>query len=262
VQKGETLLFPLPRHIVHLDNRTFAKMPIGDAVQCDLGNVRLPELPVAGEQRYQIFEETAWVEYADLADVLRGGVPKKVYTYTDFFAKEPRVGIARDNRTRIVKEGMLYMTQHIRLAEEVSVVLAVSGFEDLVDKGVCRLGGEGRGATYESVQVDPISPPDKPTGVVEGIFFSLLTPGRLDPLRPMGSRTTSACVGKSLTIGGFDMNRFGSRSAQGYVPPGSTWFVEMPESEAEAFIEQHHETQIGEERELGYGRIVCGYWTK
>jgi len=259
---GQTL-YPVPQHIVHLDEKSFAKMTIGDAISCDLGTVRLPRLPSRGKERYRTFDESVWIDKRDLQKILEGGIPTKIYKVKDLIARESRVGIGRKNRTRTVEEGKLYMTSHIRPLTGVEILLEVDGLEEFVTEGVCRLGGEGRAATYAICEAETIPVPKRPKGKVQGVFFSLLTLAvGVDPLRPLGETVTSACVGKSVQEGGFDMNRTASRSARSYLPPGSTWFVEMGAQEAEAFIRAHHETQIGEEQELGRGRIVCGYWTE
>ncbi len=258
---GESVLFPLPLHIVHRNRETFSKMRIGDSVECDLGEVRLPELPTdASGERFEVFDETVWVTHDDLVSVLAGGVPKKVWKNEDLAADESRVGIARDNRTRTVREGMLYMTRHIRPKQGVGAVICVSGFEGLVENGLVRLGGEGRGAHFRRVDAPDIPAPTVPASEIEGVFFSLLTPGLVDPLEPLGEAVTSACIGKSYLEGGFDMHARRSRAARSYLPAGSAWFVSMDKSAAAEFIKANHDRKIGEETELGRGRIVCGYW--
>lgn len=258
-------LYPLPLHIVSRkegDKELFETILIGDTVQCDLGNVRLPILPKNGDERYSPLDKAAWVDETELARILSGEAPTGVVHEKELFAFESRVGIGRDNATHTVKESQLYQTRHIRPHADLEVLLEIEGLSSLPKTGICRLGAEGRAAAFERFEAKSVSKPKKPAKPIEGIFFTLLTPALLDPKAPLGESVTSACVGKSFREGGFDMNAKASRAAQSYIPAGSTWFVSLGEKEAESFIEKHHESFIGQERQLGRGRIVCGYWIK
>jgi len=265
--EGKTL-YPVPKHIVSLKSgkeTTFEKMRIGGPIVCDLGKVRLPELPVGESgERFKVFEEDAWVDREDLWRILQGDLPQSVYTKKGLLSEEPRVGIERNNSTRIVKKGMLYMTRHLRLRSDVAVSIEVDGFDEGLENRIVRLGGEGRGAYFIKKDRTPLPFPEEPKGQMEGWFFALLTPALVDPIRPLeGVEVASACVGKSFREGGFDMKGRRSRSARAYLPAGSVWFVEASDpKEAKRMIETYHETKIGDETQLGRGRIVCGYWTK
>ena len=89
----------------------------GEPVHCDLGRVRLPELAHKVEGAATL--EKTWVTADDLGRILAGNgldgielIPQsKLVTY------EPRLGIGRNNQTGIAKEGQLYQTHHIRLAD-------------------------------------------------------------------------------------------------------------------------------------------------
>jgi len=271
--KSGEILYPLPLHIVYRqgseaehgrDIVVFSKMTIGEHVACDLGKIKLPQLPHSKkeQERFNTYDEHAWVTSDDLVMVLSGGVPNRVFTRDELIAYESRVGIARDNKTRIVQEGMLYMTRHLRLHADVAVAVEIDGFDGLIERGVVRLGGEGRGAAFDPISMPKIPKPTQPKGVVRGAFLSLLTPASLDPQRPIDAGVVSACVGKAFREGGFDMKGRRSRAARAYLPAGSTWFVEMDDKGARNFIDRWHETKIGDEQALGRGRIVCGYWIK
>lgn len=262
LEYGETILYPLPMHIVHIDHKRFSLMTIGDMVECDIGNVRLPQLPPDhNERRYETIENGAWVKKEDLEKILEGKLPASVFFEKDFVFYEPRVGIGRDRATGTVREGMLYMTNHLRLNEALSVLLELES-ETEVGSGAVRLGGEGRGAWIEACEASKIQKPKKPAEKIAGVFVSLISPAIVDPLRPFGEEVASAIVGKSVKEGGFDLKSNRSRAAKSYIPAGSTWFMEMEEDKAERFIDNYHDTAIGEETELGRGRIVCGYWTE
>jgi hypothetical protein len=73
---------------VHLDEKSFAKMTIGDAITCDLGAVRLPRLPSQDKKRYRTFDEKVWIDKRDLQKILEGGIPTKIYKVKDLIARE------------------------------------------------------------------------------------------------------------------------------------------------------------------------------
>lgn len=271
---GKKRLYPTPLHLVFLgegENCTFSIMEIGEAIECDLGKVCLPTLPKTpkDEPRYKsVAELKSWIKEEDLLEILSGNIPNnlKLIDEKELFANESRVGIARDNEKRVVKESMLYQTRHIRLKEDVKVSFSLVGLEELnlPENGVCRLGGEGRGAFFEIKTQTPLRLPQKPKDAPRGVIVVLLTQALLDPKAPFGEvyKISSACVGKALREGGYDVKNNSSRTAQSYVPAGSVWFVELGANEAEAFVQQWHGKQLGDEQELGRGLIACGYWKK
>jgi CRISPR type III-B/RAMP module-associated protein Cmr3 len=124
--KGERL-YPVPMFLLRKGD-DFARMRIGDAAESSLGRVRLPEIS-QGRQGFKPMERT-WINKIGLERLLAGQCVDKDHLFPAkrMFEEEARLGIARDNTTRIADDGLLYQTRHIRpksdLAIEADIVLA------------------------------------------------------------------------------------------------------------------------------------------
>ncbi|MEF3191399.1 MAG: hypothetical protein K6347_02435 [Campylobacterales bacterium] len=276
-----TRLYPAPRHLVFRDS-TISKMEIGDAIETDMGRVRFPILPTTNtKERFAPLPEGSWIDEAGLREVLNGGVPEKFYQSDELFLAESRIGIARDNTTRTVREGMLYQTAHIRPQTSLEVELEVDGLSDLPPSGLCRLGAEGRFASWRIEPGSTRPQASKPHGLLLGVTLIALTPVLAEPHWSIGVATkdgtqsfineyndvqfriVSACVGRSVREGGFDIASGKSRAASSYLPAGSIWFCEIDSNiPIEEAVKRLDGMRIGGETELGRGILACGFWTK
>lgn len=293
IHKNKKRLYPAPLHLVRRiksvngDRAIFeyGTMNIGDAVECDLGRVRLPQLPDTpqSERRFSSLPEGALLDGEGLRSVLCGEPPLDVYLPDELFGEESRIGIALDNKTRVVKESKLYQTRHIRPLADVKIVVDVKNLpDDFAVSGFCKLGAEGRGAHYKVADKKALAYPPKPKNKkLKGVVLMLLTPADLPPmwftqierdgdsdrfvdeLNGIRLGCVSACVGKSFKEGGFDLANNRSREAKSYLPSGSVWFCEvLSDIEIEEAVKALHGVQIGGEWELGRGLVACGYWTE
>ncbi|MEN9866837.1 MAG: hypothetical protein RL748_2427 [Pseudomonadota bacterium] len=161
--------------------------PAKQATRCDLGWVRLPELPTmpaqAKDDDWQAPKD-AWLKRDDfialLADCQAHVSPVKL---TDHLHRETRLGIARVAETGLSEEGMLFQTEHVRLQPTLAFAItlrvspnASSGLADdaqelflqqleqHIDSGrLVRLGAEGRMARVtvlaDTVMDEAILPP-------------------------------------------------------------------------------------------------------
>ncbi|ASF46387.1 type III-B CRISPR module-associated Cmr3 family protein [Methylovulum psychrotolerans] len=292
VCKNGQRLYPAPGYLMHKTDE-FVRLQIGGVVECDLGNVRLPELP-KGKAGYKNMEQT-WVTPAGWQKLLQGDAPTKeeLVKAEDLFGKEPRLGIARNNQTRSVLEGKLYQTQHLRLKNDVTVELDVKGLhESLAEKlpiaskhQILRLGGEGRMAVlaknshYGQLPTLTANKPDWPA---KKIIVHIITPAYFDGLmfpkgfdkREIGGQTVwqgtllgieliieAAVIGKAHREGGWDMQKHQPRAVKSYIPAGSAWFCRIvTEISNKELLEKLHGQSIGAETEWGRGQILIGVW--
>ncbi|OAT80419.1 type III-B CRISPR module-associated protein Cmr3 [Desulfotomaculum copahuensis] len=276
--KGEVLLFPMSLHILHKEDPaggkgTYARLKPGEEVKCDLGRVRLPvsQNSLSGAKPL----EDAWLDVEGMQDVLNGGLPGSNHVYrTDrLWREENRVGIERDKKSRTAAEKKLYSCVHIRPQKELVLAVLVSGIPEDWHPGagrVVRLGGEGRMARVEvkrqGVEL-PDAPELKPAGGVVRFTVTLITPGRYavekmpEVIRkgPPGvpGECVSACIGKLLTVGGWDSLKRRSRPAEPVIPAGSTWFFEANESDLAEIMSLHRKT---DGTNWGYGQMLLGRW--
>lgn len=280
-------LYPAPLFLLCKDkDSVLRRLEIGKADSTNLGRVRLPRLP-EGCADYKPLENV-WLTSADLEKVLQGVVPDTgdLRSAAKLFSEEPRLGIARDNQLRTAQKGLLYQSRHIRPNRKVglSIEADVTGLEDVkISRLVVRLGGEGRMVGIESINPPPSFPDaPKPTGQEHGLIIILVTPARFDGRAwlPIGftQQEDNGCrvwrgvvsgisltihcavLGKPLREGGWDMAAKCPRPVQSLLPAGSAWFCTVDNGDLAKAIVALHDKQIGEDQQLGRGRIVCGLW--
>ena len=283
-------LYPAPFYLMQQGDE-LVRLQIGDPVQCDLGFVRLPELP-KGLVGYKNVEQ-AWITRSGWEKLLNQQVPDKsdIIVYTEVLAKEPRLGIARDNAARKVIEGRLYQTQHIRLKDPVSIELDVHGLDEQLaamlpktnGSELLRLGGEGRMAGLTTTQQHESLPSLNITGlnVVDKFIIHFITPadfaggwfpegfkqdenksvwqGEINDIELM---IAAAVIGKVHREGGWDMQNHQPRAVKSYLPAGSAWFCEVIDKTVswQTLIEKLHGQCIGLDAVYGRGCILIGLW--
>lgn len=300
--KGERL-YPAPLNLIakrqdsaiKLEDRKkielINSLNIGTPRECDLGEkVRLACMPENMEGSKPL--QNHWLTANGLQKVLSGNEdtidPKKEIVSIDTLRKEEhRLGIARDNAKRIVKDGMLYQTRHVRFDRDTSFYVEVSGHKKNLESGIIKLGGEGRMATIKS-NGQKITFPEFPQPDVtnkkkcEGIIIYLLTPMLLPDdseflpgfYKPQTNGNTvwkgtlhgislsliNSVIGKVQREGGWDMAKHEPIAIQSLIPAGSVFYCKVENGDLDAAMKALHNQQIGEEQHLGRGHIATGLW--
>lgn len=297
LQRGAQRLYPVPFNLMHKKDVYFL-MGLGSAVFCDLGTVRLPALPKAvkglGEDLAGAKPaEGAWLTQEGWQAVLQGKAPaaKEVVLRSDLYQPEPRLGIGRCNQRGAVQEGLLYQTRHLRMADGVSVCMALQGLDDhfarlnMPEHLLVRLGGEGRQAmlTLKELQKDSrtvampalekgsdsqptavlyaLTPspcaPDQPAGIPLGFERKALPDGTDVWEGYMGDvklRIFCAITGRTIREGGWDLARHQARAVQSFSPAGSALYVTVLEGD----ITSLHGQPQGNQSQWGRGHYCIG----
>jgi len=202
--------------------------------------------------------ENAWLDAGNMQLVLNGDEPASFIKESELFCGEARVGIERDNGKRMVNDGMLYFTRHVRLKEDISLGMVVSGADDVMPAGMVRLGGEGRMAHLKVADIVD-SRLHGNDGKSDKFVLILLTHGDfLGKSEPAlaGINMISACIGKAVREGGWDYKHNRPKPLKSLVPAGSCYFVEGDEQAIRALHGKH----IGKRTAFGYGEIAVGIW--
>lgn len=291
LMQGSGRLYPAPAFLlgkkVGKQWEFFTRLKIGEVVHCDLGRVRLPVLD-AGKEGFKLLEG-AWLTRAGLEKVLAGGVPGAgdVVTKEKLFDEEPRLGIARNNEQRTVKQEMLYQTRHIRPNRGVDLAVEVEaeGIDPRLHpkSDLIRLGGEGRLAAVKVMEPTaqlPATP--SPNSKTKGLILTLLTHADLGPhWYPPGFQALeqdgvivwrgtfngvtltihAAALGKAHREGGWDLVAHQPRAVKSLILAGSAWYCTV-EEQLDSAIQALNGSQIGEEQALGRGLLAVGLWTK
>lgn len=214
-------------------------------------------------------------------DYLSGQAPSVYQKISDVRTLEPKVGIGRDNMLNVADEGKLYRVGLSRLVGKegsVNFIVEFEGLEAFPEKGFVKLGGEGKSATYEVYK--------KPDGKEYNIDFEqinfdkvfkvyLATPALfgngwfpkwLDgdlvgniPNTKTTIKLLTACVGKPISIGGFDIAMKEPKPMQKAVPAGSVYYFELTEGSQEDVFTFFHQNNISDEKaNEGFGLAFVG----
>ncbi|MDI9480519.1 MAG: type III-B CRISPR module-associated Cmr3 family protein [Bacillota bacterium] len=257
-------------------------------VKCDLGTVNLPVMPPGLKGAKPM--ENYWLNTAAMNRVLAGGVPEArgaepnysgIYDNDQLWKTEPKVGIGRDSGTRTAQDKNLYAIKMIRPEKGLSIAVSVEGLgnewiKPLKSKPrLVNLGGEGKLASLEILK-QFIRLPDLPELAIDKgkvrFTVSLITPGyfgnreeTIDAVSGLKEwikgECITACVGKAIQVGGWDLAKHQPRPLKSYIPPGSTWFFEGDASQVDS-IKEMHGSLIGKEEShpYGCGQILIGSW--
>ena len=285
------LLFPMPLHVLgkpmNADDDNEPKWqpaclltPPKDATPCDLGDVRLPVMSAIRAKDIEPNElkepSSQWVIREGLERILSGQLPEatQVVESRDLWSHEARIGLKRDEASRVTLKGALYSPRFVRLARGVSLAMTVAGLPaDWRVPELLALGGEGRMADCQMVHelklpsfapnadqssrqltvtlLTPMLPPD-------GEHGGVITPHPNQPFYDWpGTKVVSACIGKPQSLGGWDSLAGKPLPLRPVLPAGSTWFLEVADRDA---ISQHIARGIGIKTQYGFGQVVLGVW--
>lgn len=157
-----------------------------------------------------------------------------------FYVSETRTGIAR-NRDKMVKDGHLYSTTHIRLFPEVSLKVLVDKplNEVLSPAGILQLGGEQRVVRYK-LEKSPRLLQEK----VVGKTWLAMSPVTSKAVAQLNPEPDGIASGKLLRIGGWEMKKGNDtdktrgfhRSMEGWYPAGTVLFFKEPKNVADGFM--------------------------
>ena len=139
----------------------------------------------------------------------------------DLLSFEDRVGIARDNFSRSVRQGHLYATRHVRLKPGISLIVGLDKPlcpSHIDPAGVFQFGGEGRIVRYELIE----SPPQLPSS--RRGFWLALSPISWDLASSLGLVNKAYISGKLFRVGGWDMRKRFHKPVETYLPIGTVFF--------------------------------------
>ncbi len=251
----------------------------GIVKQCDMGNIHLPSKPAG----YGTIKELkGWIAENDLLEYLwNQTIPEKknIKQDSDFFEKEPRIGIGRDYATHTAKEGLLYSIATLRFKEDVSIGVKVKGIDESLQPkhNSTKFGGEGKVCKLIIRDYPDDEKQFKFNAMDKHIKMLLLQPADFGGWLPPGFkeivrdgskfwegsingvvlRLISAFVGKPQKIGGWDMASNKSKAIKSYVPAGSVYFFEVIDEGLELLPV---EGKIGENAAIGLGHYIFGRW--
>ncbi len=282
---NEERLYPLPLDICEtMDGELVFMAPSAEPTPCDLGNLHLPSASVPTRPL-----DGAFITENDMEQALSGNIPKlknlrflfppddrDVKGENILADKEYRIGLARDNARRTHLDGHLYAVSPVRLREGLSFEVDVDNIDSklqALDSTIQRIGGEGKLTGISITDRHQFAYPDLGDEIdnSEGCFkLVLLTPARIkggngwlpDNFEDMEFELLSACIGKALRNGGWNMAKRCSKDMVSYVPAGSVYFLKAKNIKGEDLIKKLRTFRLGDETRLGYGQFLVGTWQR
>lgn len=258
-----------------LGDRYITKVAMADYLAGDIGGLREPSGPKDGSG-------TVWRLYAENPDG------------PGLVDREQKIGLARDDGRRTADEGKLYSIAFCRPRTGVALSVLVEGLEDALhppDSWVQPLGGEAKLAELEIQPVNgsvmPARPALQPVGDTVRFRIVFTTPALFSTdgtswLPPGFSRESgngpevwsgtlkwqeyelklevvSACIGKPVKVGGWDLVNRKPRPLTCHLPAGSVLFCRAPAASLNQ-VEQLHDAKLGRGTEYGFGHTLIGTW--
>ncbi|MFW6026711.1 MAG: type III-B CRISPR module-associated protein Cmr3 [Candidatus Woesearchaeota archaeon] len=192
---------------------------------------------------------------------------------------EPKIGISIDSQKGISEDGKLYSINFNRPASELKngkyseldIIVEYEGL-NLPEKGLLRIGAEGKAVRYEHIQEkfnNNISFPKKgqckwylatPTIYKKGWYPDWLDKerGYSGQYKGVKFKLLAAAIGTSCYIGGFDIKEKRPKKMYKAVPAGSVYYFEY-EGDLNNVIESLNKENISEIRaEEGFGISYLG----
>ena len=208
---------------------------------------------------------------------------------TTLIERESKTGIARDRHTLSSEEHMLYRIDMSRFKNRdgnYGFIVDYECPEKLPQKGLLKLGGEGKSFVYQhssydfsslSSHLEAVKVAIQSTGsfklyfATPAIFDGGWLPSWLNsdtlsgeyPLEnaaPISLKLTTGAVGKPIPVGGWDMAKGEAKPTYRAVPAGSVYYFELKDkNRIDDLIAAFHYQNISDERsEEGFGLALIG----
>ncbi len=281
--KKEQVCFPLPSDLVIFkENGPVTMKPVKKDLfsGCFTGHtVELPEIPVIQTREQRKPSTGYWITADGLKKHLRGEpiTESDLVLTSSLWLTDPRLGIALNTMTRTAEEGRIYTTEAVALAEDTAFVCLFRHEKgDLPNSGICRLGGDGRGAEITEYK----NPPEigRPESGWKRFRMILATPcpsehGWIPPhvkkegdgiylaLNGLRARLMSAAVNRYEVISGWDLAKKCPKDAVRFIPAGSVYWFEVEQGDTSALEEIWKAGLIktfADRRREGFGSVWFG----
>ncbi|HUM09052.1 MAG TPA: type III-B CRISPR module-associated Cmr3 family protein [Acidocella sp.] len=184
--------------------RSLTPMPLGDGLAC---SAPLPLLPVLAEDSRSKPASGYWLTESGWRKYLAGETPNDesdLVKSGDLWAIDPRVGVGLDVSTRRAADGRLFSVQAVAMTKQgnririgkqsgkpiqsdydVGFLVGVAG-ADLPQDGTLRLGGDGRAAAVQAVDLRTPEPNYEAIAAARRCRLVLTTPGIFSSPLPLG----------------------------------------------------------------------------
>lgn len=293
VQKNNkwSALVPAPIDLMKNNSGDIVTLEVPkEPVRCDIGTVRLPALPRSKNTDDKVAKplegcwltQHGWNEYRNGRAVTQ----EHVVNIDELVSREPRIGIARNNKLGTSIDGMLYQTEHLRVRNQkfadVGLKVLVHGLPACVEEllinelSAVRLGGEARMALVEvnkasiaNLEAVKLKRTHKLVFRTPAYFESETGWLPADATKVNkdnhdvfqfelnGKSVNLVCQvsDKPIQIGGWDYKLKQPKPLRSFLPAGSCWYLHSEEPLTNSDVQK-----IGKLTQFGYGSAELIAW--
>ncbi|MEM4094745.1 MAG: type III-B CRISPR module-associated protein Cmr3 [Thermoplasmatales archaeon] len=251
-------LFSSPNDLVKSEFDKNRKLLLKPSTSDIFGTTDIYPVMPGPEGSFYIKEhEDEFITRSGLEKYLKGEIPNSdaFVSKSRVFFEERRVGIELDKNKKTTKEGMLYSIEYIRLSEGYSFSVWINDSYGLPTKGLLKIGGEGRSASYEIINNEKLTFSEIIQEVNKSRRFKLYLstpaiflgennksvcspiPERLEEKLGVSVKLISMIPGKPIRLGGWDMAINKQKPLRYGVRSGAVYFYEIKEGEIDENIE-------------------------
>ncbi|HOQ40249.1 MAG TPA: type III-B CRISPR module-associated protein Cmr3 [Fervidobacterium sp.] len=243
--KGGFPYFPAPLDLVLNDNKA-EPVIFGKKSELFHSNYELDNYLI-WKKNSQVDEAKGWIDDSNLMDYLKNRTNSfEIVQSSEFLNIEEKIGIARDNETFTSKEGFLYRIPLVRLSDDTVFVIDFDGIDGsiLPSSGVLKLGGESKAAKFNIEKEDLLSALKNIDFKFDNGYFKIYLatpaifkngwlPSWIDPSNYEGEyndikvKLVACALGKSISVGGWDLVRGAPKPARRAVPAGSVYYFKI-----------------------------------
>ncbi len=279
VDPSKNELFPCPNDVVKGENNSnlkFLLMPN----QYYIFKISEKYAVTSGQKdSFYIKEHGGFIIRSGLKTYLSGNIPdsNEFKSKDQIILEERRVGIEIDTYKKTTKEGMFYSIDYIRPCKGYAFSVWINDSFSLPTEGLLKIGGEGRGASYEIINNDRFTFSDIIQDVNNYHRFKLYlstpavflgengknvfmpSPERLKEKLGVSVKLISMIPGKPMRIGGWDMASNMQKPLRYAVRSGAVYFYEIKDGKIDENIEMP--IMISDvDSWLGLGSAFIGRW--
>ena len=211
-----------------------------------------------------------WLDEASLHRHLAGRTVPTVASQ-ELFAREIRPGIGRDDTRRTTRQGFLYEVEFIRPCWGVGLWVEVQGLDGWPERGLMRIGGEGRSGYFSQCQDAPWPSLPDPLPARFKVYFATPTyfergwqPEDWGKFFDGRVALQAAALRRYESVGGFDLaenpkSPRAHRPARRYVPAGSVYYFQCDgRVRLKPGLPLNGVSDFG--AEIGFGQILVKEW--
>jgi CRISPR-associated protein Cmr3 len=179
--------------------------------------------------------------FVQVTDLVRHYPYKNNYPYitlydaSDLLTVYDKIGIARSNDTRTAEEGSLYRVEMLVYKDNLGIVVEYESDVDFPTNGILKLGGEAKTAAFKKIDI-PIDLQNvkehySGTKMTDCCKVYFQTPTFIPNDFSDKLNVEAAFIGKTLSIGGFDVDKKEPKPMQKAIPAGSYYIVSSEEEQ-------------------------------